>query len=160
MIRASAPGAFGCRPAMRLVAATAVALCLGAKAPVRSQEAGVKVQSPWLRFIMPSLPAAGYFTLSNDSTKAHVLVGATSPDCGSIMLHQSVDDHGMERMIMVRRLRIPAHGHTSFAPGSYHLMCMSPAASMKPGRSVSVTLLFADGGTLTVPFPVRNAQGK
>jgi copper(I)-binding protein len=31
---------------------------------------------------------------------------------------------------------------------------------MTPGHSVPVTLRFADGGSLTASFPVRNATGK
>jgi periplasmic copper chaperone A len=47
-----------------------------------------------------------------------------------------------------------------FAPGGYHLMCMQPAAAMRPGKTVAVTLDFAGGETLSAPFPVRNATGK
>jgi hypothetical protein len=109
---------------------------------------------------MPSLPAAGYFTLSNPTGAAHTLTGAASPACGMLMLHRSVDESGRERMEMVQSVSIPAHGKVTFAPGGYHLMCMSPSKAMTPGHSVPVTLRFADGGSLTASFPVRNATGK
>jgi copper(I)-binding protein len=35
---------------------------------------------------------------------------------------------------------------------------MQPAATMKVGGAVDVTLHFADGGTLTAPFAVRGAH--
>ena len=77
-----------------------------------------------------------------------------------LMLHRSISQNGQERMVMVQSVAVPPHGKVSFMPGGYHLMCMSPSAEMRPGRSVPVTLRFADGGTLTATFPVRNATGK
>ena len=88
------------------------------------------------------------------------VIGAASPACGMLMLHRSVEQGGQERMVSVTSVPVPAQGKVSFAPGGYHLMCMSPAAAMRPGRSVPVTLRFAGGGSLTASFPVRNATGK
>ena len=75
------------------------------------------------------------------------------------MLHRSVSDNGQERMEMVANVSVPAHGEVKFAPGGYHLMCMSPTAAVAPGHSVSVTLRFKDGGSLAASFPVRGATG-
>lgn len=36
-------------------------------------------------------------------------------------------------------------------------MCMQPGAAVMPGGSVSVTLSFKDGATLSGAFPVRSA---
>ena len=105
---------------------------------------------------MPSLPAAGYFTLINTTAAPARLVGAASPACGTLMLHKSVSGNGEENMLMVPGVTIPAHGRLQFAPGGYHLMCMSPGPAMTPGKSVPVTLRLANGET----FPVRGATGK
>ncbi len=75
------------------------------------------------------------------------------------MLHRSVNDNGQERMEMVASVSVPAHGEVKFAPGGYHLMCMSPTAALARGRSVSVTLRFKDGGSLAATFLVRGANG-
>jgi periplasmic copper chaperone A len=123
-------------------------------------ETGLALSAPWFRLVMPSLPAAGYFTLSNSGAAEQTLIGAASPACGMLMLHRSVDQSGQERMVEVASVRVPAHGKVSFMPGGYHLMCMSPAAAMRPGQSVPVTLRFAGGKSLTASFPVRNATGK
>ena len=61
---------------------------------------------------------------------------------------------------MVQTVRIPAHGKVTFAPGGYHLMCMSPAKDMAPGRSVPVMLRFENGGGITADFPVRGVSGR
>ncbi len=118
------------------------------------------MSDPWIRAVMPSRPAAGYFTLSNDTAAAQALVGAASPACGMLMLHQSISENGEDRMAMVKSIAIPAHGSVKFAPGGYHLMCMSPSPAVTPGHSVPVTLQFADGSTLQASFPVRGATGK
>lgn len=121
---------------------------------------GLRLSGQWFRFIMPSLPAAGYFTLQNSSAEPQRLTGAASPACGMLMLHKSIHQNGTERMVMVPSVAVPAHGSLRFAPGGYHLMCTQPTALMRRGKMVSVTLKFAGGTSLTAPFPVRNATGK
>ena len=126
----------------------------------RAAEQGVVVDDPWMRFIMPARPAAGYFTLSNKTSRPRTLVSAASPACGMLMLHRSLSDSGVERMAMVKGVDVPAHGDVVFAPGGYHLMCMSPSGAMVPGHSVPVTLRFKNGDQMTVSFSVRGVAGK
>lgn len=140
----------GCRAAL-----AAAALALMAAAP-----AGVAVEGAWMRSIIPSRPAAGYFTLENTSGADLSLVGASSPACGMLMLHQSMDMGGQAMMKMVPAVKLPAHGKVSFSPGGYHLMCVNPTSAMRHGATVPVTLRFSNGETITTPFPVRNALGK
>jgi hypothetical protein len=113
-----------------------------------------------MRTIIPSRPAAGYFTLLNDTDKAQVLVGASSPACGMLMMHKSVNENGVEKMLMENSISVPAHGSLSFSPGGYHLMCMSPTKAVTVGLSVPVTLKFGDGTALIASFPVRGAGGE
>ncbi|TAM42185.1 MAG: copper chaperone PCu(A)C [Burkholderiaceae bacterium] len=126
----------------------------------RAAAQGVQVSVPWMRFIMPSRPAAGYFTLSNRTARNRILVGAASPACGMLMLHQSISENGADSMTMVKGVDVPAHGEVVFAPGGYHLMCVSPSSGMIPGHSVPVTLRFKSGDELTTNFPVRGVAGK
>lgn len=146
------------------------ALCLGtaicASAGVLAAQAspsdatGLVVNNPWFRAITPSRPEAGYFDLANQTAHKRELVEALSPACGTLMLHETVSLNGIDRMVMVRSLIVPAHGDIHFAPGGYHLMCVSPSPDATPGNSVPVTLRFKDGATLTTNFPVRGATGK
>jgi copper(I)-binding protein len=129
-----------------------VGLALGA-------EPSIAVEEPWLRFIIAARPAAAYLTLSNNTDHVVTLTGASSPGCSSLMLHQSVAEGGQQTMVMVDSIDVPAHGSISFSPGGYHLMCMDPTATTRPGASVPVTLTFADGETVSASFPVRNATG-
>jgi len=117
---------------------------------------GVSVTQPWMRYLLPNLPAAGYMVLRNDGNTDAALTGAASPACGMLMLHKSSDESGMAMMMDVQSVTIPAHGSVSFAPGGFHLMCMQP--SMKIGDTVRVTLSFQDGSSLAVKMPVYGAQ--
>ncbi len=117
----------------------------------------VTVQKPWMRYLLPSIPAAGYMTLQNSGSTPVTLTGASSPACGMLMLHKSEDNSGMAMMMDVPNITIPPHGAQTFAPGGYHLMCMQP--SMKIGDTVEVTLTFQDGLSLSAALPVYGAQG-
>ncbi len=109
------------------------------------------------------------------------LVGASSPACGSLTLHQTLREHamsamsgldpdngrggsaaampGMTTMQPVAGVPVPGHGAAQFAPGGYHLMCEHPTPALQAGRSITVTLRFADGRSLRAAFPVRSARG-
>ncbi len=155
-----AAGLVSRRPGTGLLFLGALIGALAAGPAPEAAEPGLTVSDAWLRLVLPSRPAAGYFTLSNETDRPLALVGAESPACGSLMLHRSVQENGQERMEMVMKVAIPAHAGVSFAPGGYHLMCMMPAKEMTPGGSVPVTLRFEDGGSVTATFEVRGAAGK
>jgi copper(I)-binding protein len=126
----------------------------------QAAEGGLVVTDPWMRVVVLSRPAAGYFTLSNRTAKAQALVAAESPACGMLMMHQSVHENGQDKMLAVKSVPVAPHGLVKFAPGSYHLMCMSPSKDITPGHSVPVTLRFADGDTVTANFRVRGVMDK
>ena len=150
-----------CRRANRPASAlTAILFGTAMLAPTLAAAAGgVSVEKPWMRFIIKARPAAGYFTLKNDGDSAVELTGASSSGCGMVMLHQTKQVNGVDHMMMVKSVTVPAHGSLSFAPGGYHLMCMEPQNSMAIGASVPVILKFADGKTITATFPVKGPGG-
>jgi periplasmic copper chaperone A len=129
-------------------------------APAAAAPPSLTIAHAWLRFLTPQIPVAGYFTLHNSGQQAAVLTGATSPDCGKLMLHESVVHNGAATMQTVPDVVVPAQGSVMFHPGGYHLMCMSPSPTIAPGHTVPVSLLFKDGPTLAANFPVYGAKGK
>jgi len=122
--------------------------------------AQVQISDGWFRALPAPTPSGGYFTLKNTGTTAITLTGASSPACGMLMMHQSMNMGGMSHMEDVANVPVAAGGSVAFAPGGYHLMCMDPTAAMKPGATVSVTLTFADKSEAKADFAVKNAQGK
>lgn len=150
------------RAAFPVAIAGALAAGLALAGPGRAAPPadGLKASGAWMRFLLPDRPVGGYFTLANQGDMPRMLVGAASPACGMVMLHKSDTSGGMDTMAMVPSVMVPAHGSVRFAPGGYHLMCDNPAAALRPGRTVTITLKFQDGAALDVPFAVRNAAGK
>jgi periplasmic copper chaperone A len=114
-----------------------------------------------IQVLLPSRPAAGYFTLENHGATPLVLSGASAPDCESLMLHQSKTEGGMASMAMVASVPVPPHGSVRFAPGGYHLMCMQPSGPLLTHTGTeTVTLHFADGGSVSAPFAIQGPGGK
>jgi copper(I)-binding protein len=147
--------ASGCSLALAtLLAASAVVI---GNLPAIGAETDLVLSGGYMQTIIPSVPVAGYFTLENKGEVDRELVGASSPGCGSVMLHKSEEVNGVASMRHVDSVPVPAHKSITFAPGGFHLMCMSPTASLTPGSTVPVTLSFKNGGTLTSDFSVRAA---
>ncbi|HEX5487901.1 MAG TPA: copper chaperone PCu(A)C [Rhodanobacteraceae bacterium] len=143
-----------------LLACTLLSLSAAAIAAAPSPP-GVHVKNPWIRWLPANLPAAGYAEIVNDGDATARLVGASSPDYGSVMLHRSRLAQGDSTMEHVDHLDIPAHGSVTLSPGGYHLMLMHAKRPIKPGDSLKMTLDFAGGATLQVDFSVlpANASG-
>jgi len=119
--------------------------------------APISASQGWVRWLPSGLPEAGYLTLTNHSDQAIDLLGATSPDFASVMLHQSISNGSTSHMIMIDKLTIPAHGKVEISPGGYHLMLMTATHPIAPGASVQVVLKFSGAAPLTVVLPVRPA---
>ena len=133
---------------------------LGAAAPSATpmpSPANVHASHGWVRYLLPNLPAAGYMTLTNTGDITTKLVGASSPACGTLILHESLNNGGTAMMTMVKSLTIPAHGQVSLAEGGYHLMCTRP--KMTPGSKISLILSFSDGDDLLLLLPVYGPAG-
>jgi copper(I)-binding protein len=87
---------------------TTAALAAGANA--------ISVKDAWVRWLPNNLPAAGYVTLVNASDKPVDLVDISSNDYGGAMLHQTVSNGSTQKMVMVDKLTVPAHGQVAIAP--------------------------------------------
>jgi hypothetical protein len=118
----------------------------------------VRASHAWIRVLPGDLPAGAYVTLQNDGDQPAALSGASSTVYADVMLHRSSTEGGMSRMTMVDAVTVPAHGTAALAPAGYHLMLMQPNAPVKPGDTVPLKLIFADGSTLTARFIARPAN--
>jgi periplasmic copper chaperone A len=134
-----------------------------------AKAADVTVSDAWIRALPAGVPAGGYFTFHNGSGKLISLTGASSPACGTMMLHQTESTGGMSgmggmgamtSMVDVAKVDIPAGSTIKFSPGGYHLMCTNPTKAIQPGRNVPVTLILSDGTNVDSIFAVHDATGK
>ncbi len=139
---------------MRLLELTLLASMIVAPATAAT------IANPWLRVLPGDLPAAGYFTLTNDGAKPLVLTGASSPACGMLMLHKSSDTGGMASMADVTAVTIAPGDKVAFKTGGFHLMCMDPKPGLKKGGTVKITLTFAGAPPLAADFAITDARGR
>lgn len=119
---------------------------------------GISVSHAWIRLLPGNLPAGAYCTVANGSDHTMELLSAAAPDFKSAMLHKSVTQNGMDKMVPVENIKIPAGKQFHFAPGGYHIMLMPPHAPLKPGDHARINLRFADGSTTSALFLVRGAS--
>lgn len=142
------------RPLM--LAAGVLGCTLAAVSALGAQQgAAVQVKDAWVRWLPGNLPAGGYLTLVNTSDQAMSLIAASCPDYGAVSLHRSRSVAGTSQMMPVDKISIAAHTSLEFATHGYHLMLERPKKALQPGDRVSVTLSFATGAAVTVPFEIR-----
>ncbi|MFP3567595.1 copper chaperone PCu(A)C [Paraburkholderia sp. SIMBA_030] len=149
---------------IKTFAALSCTLALSFGFAASAQAAGaqaISAKEAWVRWLPNNLPAAGYVTLMNASDKPVDLVDISSNDYGGAMLHQTVSNGSTQKMVMVDKLTVPAHGQVAIAPGGYHVMLEDAKHKVAPGDTVHLTLKFSDGETLDTPFAVKSpAQTK
>ena len=121
-----------------------------------SEEAGVSVRDAWIREAPPGMTMmAGYMELRNNTSRPQVLVAASSPEFGSVMIHRTIAKDGMAGMVHQPRIELAPNGSLVFAPGGYHLMLMTPKRALRAGDPVVINLEFRGGLVLPVTFAVR-----
>ena len=115
-----------------------------------------RVSHVWIREAPPGVEVlGGYFTLENLTAKPLTLTAVSSPDFGSVMMHETVQQSGQESMQEVAKIDVPAHGSVEFKPGGYHLMLMQPKKNLGAGDTVTLMLAFSDGSELAILAPMR-----
>ncbi len=86
----------------------------------------------------PGMPmAAGYLEISNRSGTAIRINRISSPEYGSVEMHETVVEDGIARMREIPELRIADGDTVVFERGGKHLMLMQPV-----GTPETVTLNF------------------
>ena len=140
----------------------AVFLCgfLPLAASAATPSTGVVAKNPWMRYLLASRPVAGYVTLTNTTGHDKTIIKASAPGCRSMVLHNSVIAHNMVQMKKVSSITIKAHQTLKLQPGSYHLMCMDPAAILQPGATEHITLTYKNGQSQRIDFVVKSATGR
>ncbi len=131
-----------------------------AAAGAMAADMGIMVMNPWVREAPPTARAlAGYMVVMNHADKERTLVGASSPSFGEVMLHRTVMEEGMAKMVHQHAIAIPAGGEVTFEPNGYHIMLMQPKQAFKAGDAIEVSLQFQNGEVLTVTHEVRPGAG-
>ena len=131
-------------------------LALACLAPSWAWAEDVSVSDAWVRVATGDGPLAGYLVIHNNSDKPLLLRGASSPDFGHVMLHQSRVEGGQATMQAVSEgVRIAPGAKLALQPGGYHLMLMHRRRALAPGDNVEIELAFARHDPLLVRLAVK-----
>lgn len=123
--------------------------------------AGLQIENAWIREAPPGATVlAGYLTIKNNEANPITLTGVESPVCNSIMMHNTIVENNVARMVMQESVPIAAGKSVSFAPGGMHLMIMGPKTALHAGDTVKLVLLFNNGVKKVVNAPVRKATAE
>jgi copper(I)-binding protein len=120
--------------------------CAADEAPLVATDVVVKAPMPGRSM------SAGYLTLRNNAETAITITRVTSPQFGSVEMHETRIEDDVSRMAALDEVTIPAGSSVSFQPGGKHLMLMRPV-----GQLDAVTLDFYAGDdiVLTLATTVR-----
>ncbi len=144
----------------KIIQRVALLLLASIWAGMAQAASSIMVKDAWVREAPPGAAAsAGYMTVHNMGDKPRALVGASCDDFGSTMLHRTVMQDGMAKMIHQMMIEIPAGGSVTFKPNDFHVMLMKPKHALKAGEKVAITLKFKNGEKMKVNYEVRAAQG-
>ncbi len=96
----------------------------------------------------------GYMIVKNLGKIERHFVSASAVDFDEVLLHRTVLEGGLAKMVHQRDVSIPAGGRIEFKPGNYHLMLMRPVRRFVAGDQIDITLKFKDGEEISLPFRV------
>jgi copper(I)-binding protein len=115
------------------------------------------VSGAWIRATPPGArTAAAYLTIT--SRTGDRLVGAATPAAAAVEIHTSAMEGGLQRMVRLADLAVPAGEAVRLEPGGLHLMLVDVAAPLEAGMKVPLSLRFASGETLGLEVSVVDAR--
>ena len=116
------------------------------------------VSDAWIRATPPgAVTAAAYLTITSGGG-ADRLVDAATPAARAVELHTNVVEGGVQRMVRLSELTLPAGETVRLEPGGLHLMLIDLAKPLAPGTNVVLSLRFAEAGTVEIEAPVVDAR--
>lgn len=115
-----------------------------------------KVMDAWARPAASGDNGAVYFIISNATDADDRLLSASTDVASAAEVHMSMmDSNGVMTMQMQEAVPIPAQQEVIFKPGGLHVMLVGLRQDLNIGDTISLTLNFEAGGSITVQAPVE-----
>jgi len=135
------------------VAGITVFASLAAALPARAGD--IEIVSAWARATPGRAPnGAAYVTITNTGASDDRLVAVETAAAGRAEIHTHTMAGGIMKMEKVDYVAVPAGATVAFRPGGLHLMLFGLKQPLKVGETISLTLVFAKAGRITVTAPV------
>lgn len=113
------------------------------------------VRGAWARTADSGAATAVYFTLANDGPATDTLTGVASDEAETAEMHISTQHDGTMHMTPVTQLPVPGMDSVSFRPLGAHVMLTGVRRPLAEGDSVTATLRFVSGATVSLTAGVR-----
>lgn len=128
----------------------------GLSAPALAGSGDVEVEGAWSRAsIGVNRPGAAYMTIRNTGDTAATLTGLATPLAMMPEFHETrTNADGVSSMTPAGEITIAPGESVALEPGGLHAMLMRLQEPMAEGEAFPLTLLFDDGGQVTVDVPI------
>ncbi len=120
-----------------------------------SAQTDVVIKDLWIRAVPPSLKNTALFmVIENKSDKEDVLVSVKTDIAKMSMIHKTINENGIMKMVHVHELKIPPYSKIELKPGGIHIMLMGLKRPLKEGEKISIELIFKNAGSIKIKAPV------
>ncbi|MBD1577650.1 MULTISPECIES: copper chaperone PCu(A)C [Vibrio] len=120
---------------------------------------GLKYDNPYARATPPNaVNSAVFMTIENHQDKDRSLVSASSDAAEKVELHTVEMNGDMMKMRQVNNIPLPSNGELVLKPGSFHIMLLNVKQPLVEGKTISVTLTYANGDTEELTVPVKKVM--
>ncbi len=135
---------------------TALFLSFGAGEFAQAGSADVVIGNAWSRAsIGKDRPGAAYLKIRNNGDEAVTLTGLKSDLAMMPQIHNTLtNSEGISSMKPAGEISIAPGETVALEPGGLHAMLMQLQRPMSKGDSFALTLIFADGGEVSVDVPI------
>ncbi len=124
-----------------------------------SANSDVMIHNAYARATPPNAPTSAVFvTLMNKEETPRSIVSASSPASGKVELHTHVKEGDVMKMRQVDQISIPASGTVELKPGGLHIMLFDLQQDFIEGKSIEVTINFANGDQQTFTAPIKKVM--
>ncbi len=139
-----------------LCAPLAISLALSVGAAAEGIADRVSVKDPYVRAIPPVVKTtAAFMQLESSDSTERFMVAAESPAASAVELHMHTMDDGVMRMRQIPHIHLPPNKPVSLQPGGLHIMLFDLKATLTPGDTIPLTLVFEDGSRKQIEARVR-----
>ena len=141
---------------MTLAALAAITMALATPGAALSGSEDVVVESPWARAsIGMSRPGVAYMKIRNTGAETVTLTGIATSIAMMPEIHRTAtNDKGVSSMAPAGDIAIAPGEAVALKPGGLHAMLMKLHSQMIEDETFSLTLVFSDGGEVTVNVPI------
>lgn len=145
-----------------IAALAALTMMIGGADAALAGAEDMVVDGAWSRAsIGTSRPGVAYMTIRNTGDEPVTLTGLRTEIAMMPEVHRTAtNEQGIASMVPADEIVIAPGESVALEPGGLHAMLMHLRSPMTEGESFPLTLLFSDGGEVTVEVPIRGMAAR